>query len=47
MNLIQIRQAEIADLKTIQTLLNQLGYSATPEQLQKYLGKRRRPTMKP
>ncbi|WP_198780263.1 GNAT family N-acetyltransferase [Shewanella putrefaciens] len=39
MNLIQIRQIQIADLKVIADLLLQLGYSATPEQLQKYLGK--------
>ncbi|EGM69577.1 GNAT family N-acetyltransferase [Shewanella sp. HN-41] len=39
MNAFQIKLAEIQDIKAIANLLLQLGYSATPEQLQKYLGK--------
>ncbi|MCL1091643.1 GNAT family N-acetyltransferase [Shewanella profunda] len=42
MSSLQIRQAEIQDLKAIEYLLLQLGYSSTQEQLQKYLEKSER-----
>ncbi|WP_260846290.1 GNAT family N-acetyltransferase [Shewanella xiamenensis] len=37
MGAISIRQAQIADLNAITSLLLQLGYSATEAQLQQYL----------
>lgn len=39
MSSLQIRQAERQDLRAIENLLLQLGYSSTQEQLQMYLEK--------
>lgn len=42
MSSLQIRQAERQDLRAIENLLLQLGYSSTQEQLQMYLEKSER-----
>lgn len=42
MNMLEIRKAESHDAKIVQSLLKQLGYSVTADDLEKYLGTHQR-----